>query len=87
MAIEVPPLPYAKNALEPVMSEETFNYHYEKHHKTYATTLNGLLAGKPEESKTLVEIIKSSSGPLFNNAAQVWNHTFFWESLKPGGGG
>jgi Fe-Mn family superoxide dismutase len=69
------------------MSEETFNYHYEKHHKTYATTLNGLIAGKPEESKSLVEIIKSSSGPLFNNAAQVWNHTFFWESLKPGGGG
>jgi len=87
MAIEVPPLPYAKNALEPVMKQETFDYHYEKHHKTYATTLNGLIAGKPEESKSLVEIIKSSSGPVFNNAAQVWNHTFFWESMKPNGGG
>src|SRR5664279_1138930 len=71
MAIEVPPLPYAKNALEPVMKQETFDYHYEKHHKTYATTLNGLIAGKPEESKSLVEIIKSSSEPMFNNAAQV----------------
>jgi superoxide dismutase, Fe-Mn family len=69
------------------MKQETFDYHYEKHHKTYATTLNGLIAGKPEESKSLVEIIKSSSGPLFNNAAQVWNHTFFWESMKPNGGG
>jgi Fe-Mn family superoxide dismutase len=87
MAIEVPPLPYAKTALEPVMKQETFDYHYEKHHKTYATTLNGLIAGKPEESKSLVEIIKSSSGPVFNNAAQVWNHTFFWESMKPNGGG
>ena len=87
MAIEVPPLPYAKTALEPVMKQETFDYHYEKHHKTYATTLNGLIAGKAEESKSLVEIIKSSSGPVFNNAAQVWNHTFFWESMKPNGGG
>ncbi|MEO7034419.1 MAG: superoxide dismutase [Polyangiaceae bacterium] len=87
MAIEVPPLPYAKNALEPVMKQETFDYHYEKHHKAYATALNGLIAGKPEESKSLVEIIKSSSGPMFNNAAQVWNHTFFWESMKPSGGG
>jgi Fe-Mn family superoxide dismutase len=87
MAIEVPPLPYAKNALEPVMKQETFDYHYEKHHKGYATTLNGLIEGKPEAHKSLVEIIKSSSGPLFNNAAQVWNHTFFWESMKPNGGG
>ena len=87
MAIEVPPLPYAKTALEPVMKQETFDYHYEKHHKTYATTLNGLIAGKPEEAKSLVEIVKSSSGPVFNNAAQVWNHTFFWESMKPNGGG
>ncbi|HEY2409612.1 MAG TPA: superoxide dismutase [Polyangiaceae bacterium] len=87
MAIEVPPLPYAKNALEPVMKQETFDYHYEKHHKGYATALNGLIEGKPEASKSLVEIIKSSSGPIFNNSAQVWNHTFFWESMKPNGGG
>ena len=87
MAIEVPPLPYAKNALEPVMKQETFDFHYEKHHKGYATVLNGLIEGKPEASKSLVEIIKSSSGPMFNNAAQVWNHTFFWESMKPNGGG
>ena len=77
MAIEVPPLPYAKNALEPVMKQETFDYHYEKHHKGYATVLNGLIEGKPEAQKSLVDLIKSSSGPIFNNAAQVWNHTFF----------
>jgi len=87
MAIEVPPLPYAKTALEPVMKQETFDFHYEKHHKGYATVLNGLIEGKPEASKSLVEIIKSSSGPMFNNAAQIWNHTFFWESMKPNGGG
>jgi Fe-Mn family superoxide dismutase len=87
MAIDVPPLPYAKTALEPVMKQETFDFHYEKHHKGYATVLNGLIEGKPEASKSLVEIIKSSSGPMFNNAAQIWNHTFFWESMKPNGGG
>jgi Fe-Mn family superoxide dismutase len=87
MIFEVAPLPYAKDALEPVMSKETFDYHYEKHHKTYMTKLKGLIEGKPEASKTLEEVVKSSSGGVFNNAAQVWNHTFFWESLKPAGGG
>ena len=87
MNFEVPPLPYAKDALQPVMSSETFDYHYEKHHKTYMTKLKGLIEGKPEASKTLEEVVKSSSGGVFNNAAQVWNHTFFWESMKPSGGG
>ena len=87
MAFELPPLPFAKNALEPVMKSETFDYHYDKHHKAYVTKLNQLLEGKPEASKSLVDVIKSSTGGVFNNAAQVWNHTFFWDSLKPGGGG
>jgi Fe-Mn family superoxide dismutase len=87
MDFEVPPLPYEKDALQPVMSKETFDYHYEKHHKTYMTNLKGLLEGKPEAQKSLVEVIRTSSGGIFNNAAQVWNHTFFWESMKPNGGG
>jgi Fe-Mn family superoxide dismutase len=87
MDFEVPPLPYSKDALEPVMKQETLEFHYEKHHKGYMTALKGLIEGKPEAQKSLVEVIKSSSGPVFNNAAQVWNHTFFWESMKPGGGG
>jgi superoxide dismutase, Fe-Mn family len=70
-----------------VMKSETFDYHYDKHHKAYVTKLNQLLEGKPEASKSLVEVIKTSTGGVFNNAAQVWNHTFFWDSLKPGGGG
>ena len=87
MDFEVPPLPYPKDALAPVMSQETFDYHYEKHHKTYMTNLKGLLEGKPEAEKPLVEIVRTSSAGVFNNAAQVWNHTFFWESMKPNGGG
>jgi len=87
MAFELPPLPYAKDALQPLMSAETFDYHYSKHHQAYVTTLNTLIAGTPNESKSLEEIILSSDGPLFNNSAQVWNHTFFWNSLKPKGGG
>jgi Fe-Mn family superoxide dismutase len=87
MDFEVPPLPYGKDALEPVMSKETFDYHYEKHHKTYMTNLKGLLEGKPEAQKTLVEVVRTSSAGVFNNAAQVYNHTFFWESMKPNGGG
>ena len=87
MDFEVPPLPYAKDALEPVMSKETFDYHYEKHHKTYMTNLKGLIGDKPEAQKSLVEIVRTSSAGVFNNAAQVWNHTFFWESMKPNGGG
>lgn len=87
MDFEVAPLPYKKNALEPVMSQETLEFHYEKHHKGYMTKLKAALEGKPEASKSLVEVIKSSSGGVFNNAAQVHNHTFFWEGMKPGGGG
>lgn len=87
MDFEVAPLPYAKDALEPVMKAETLEFHYEKHHKGYMTNLKGLLEGKPEASKSLVEVIKASSGGVFNNAAQVWNHTFFWDGMKPGGGG
>ncbi len=87
MDFEVAPLPYAKDALEPVMSRETFEFHYEKHHKAYMAKLKSLIEGKPEASKTLVEVIRGSSGGIFNNAAQVFNHSFFWQSLRPGGGG
>ncbi|MFO0594272.1 MAG: superoxide dismutase [Myxococcaceae bacterium] len=87
MKFELAPLPYAKNALVPHMSEETFNFHYEKHHAAYMTNLKGLLEGKPEAEKSLEEIVKTSSGKVFNNAAQVWNHDFFWKSMKPAGGG
>ena len=87
MAFTLPPLPYDKNALAPHISAETLEYHHGKHHQAYVTNLNKLLEGKPEASKTLEEIIKSSEGPVFNNAAQVWNHTFYWQSMKPNGGG
>ncbi|MBB3061817.1 superoxide dismutase [Fe] [Microbulbifer rhizosphaerae] len=87
MAFELPELPYAKNALEPHISEETLEYHYGKHHKTYVDKLNGLLEGTAEAGKSLEEVIKSSSGGVFNNAAQVWNHTFYWNCLSPNGGG
>jgi Fe-Mn family superoxide dismutase len=87
MDFVLPPLPYAKNALEPVMSKETLDFHYDKHHAGYLTKLKGLLEGKPEASKSLEEIIKTSSGGVFNNAAQVYNHTFFWNGMRPGGGG
>lgn len=87
MSFTLPPLPYAKDALVPHMSAETFDYHYGKHHQAYLNKLNELVAGKPEEKKTLEELIKSTEGVLFNQAAQVWNHTFFWNSMKPQGGG
>src|SRR5690606_1098835 len=87
MAFELPPLPYPKEALEPHMSRETLEYHYGKHHNTYVTKLNELLQGTADADKPLVDIIRSSSGPVFNNAAQVWNHTFFWNCLTPNGGG
>lgn len=85
MPFELPPLPYKKNALIPFMSEETLEFHYGKHHNTYVTNLNNLVKDTPNESMTLEEIILSAKGPLFNNAAQVWNHTFFWNSLTPEG--
>lgn len=87
MNFEVDPLPYSKDALAPVMSLETLEFHYDKHHKGYAAKLKGLLEGTPEAAKSLEDVIKGSSGAVFNNAAQVWNHTFFWNGLKPGGGG
>lgn len=87
MAIELPALPFAKNALEPHISAETLEFHYEKHHATYVTKLNGLIEGTDLADSSLEDIIKNSSGPLFNNAAQVWNHTFYWNCLAPNAGG
>jgi Fe-Mn family superoxide dismutase len=87
MAFTLPTLPYDKNALAPHISAETLEYHHGKHHQAYVTNLNKLLEGKPEASKSLEEIILSSDGGVFNNAAQVWNHTFYWSSMKPNGGG
>lgn len=87
MAFELPALPYEKNALEPHISAETLDYHYGKHHQAYITKLNELIEGTADAEKSLEEIIKSSSGGLFNQAAQVWNHTFYWHCLAPNGGG
>ncbi|MGB3624255.1 MAG: superoxide dismutase [Henriciella sp.] len=92
MAFELPPLPYSRDALAPHISEETLNYHYGKHHQAYVNNLNKMIDGTDLEGKPLEEIIEtaeadSSKAGLFNNAAQVWNHTFYWHSMKPGGGG
>ncbi len=87
MAFELPALPYAKDALAPHITAETLDFHHGKHHQVYVTNLNKLLEGKPEASKSLEEIVASSDGPIFNNAAQIWNHTFYWHSMKPNGGG
>lgn len=87
MAFELPALPYAKNALAPYISEETLEFHYGKHHNAYLTNLNNLVPGTEFEGKTLEEIVKTSSGGIFNNAAQVWNHTFYWNSMAPNAGG
>lgn len=91
MPFELPKLPYEKNALSPHITENTINYHYGKHHQAYVTNLNNLVNGTPLESKTLEEVIKISWSEkkmgIFNNAAQVWNHTFYWNSMKPNGGG
>ncbi|MDR7052053.1 Fe-Mn family superoxide dismutase [Duganella sp. 3397] len=81
----LPPLPYAIDALAPHISQETLEYHYGKHHQTYVTNLNNLIKGTEFENLSLEEIIKKSSGGVFNNSAQVWNHTFYWNSLTPGG--
>ncbi|EGL55279.1 MAG TPA: superoxide dismutase [Fe] [Methylophaga aminisulfidivorans] len=83
MAYELPPLPYAKDALEPTISAETLEYHYGKHHQTYVTNLNNLVPGTEFEGKSLEEIITKASGGIFNNAAQVWNHTFYWNCMTP----
>lgn len=87
MAFELPPLPYAKDALVPHISAETLEYHHDKHHNTYVVNLNNLVPGTEFEGKTLEEIIKTSSGGIFNNAAQVWNHTFYWNCLAPNADG
>ena len=83
----LPPLPYSHDALAPHMSRETLEYHHDKHHNAYVTALNNLQKGTEFESLALEEIIKKASGPIYNNAAQIWNHTFFWNCLKPAGGG
>ena len=87
MAFTLPPLPYDKTALAPHLTAETLEFHHGKHHNAYVTNLNKLLEGKPEANKTLEEIILSSEAGVFNNAAQIWNHTFYWNSMKPNGGG
>ncbi len=83
MAFELPPLPFADNALEPTISAETISYHYGKHHQTYVNNLNNLVPGTEFESASLEEIITKASGGIFNNAAQIWNHTFYWNCLTP----
>jgi Fe-Mn family superoxide dismutase len=88
MAFELPPLPYPKDALAPHMSEKTLDFHHGKHHQTYVNNLNGLVEGTEHAGKSLEEIILAAEpGGLFNNAAQVWNHTFFWNCMTPSGGG
>jgi len=88
MAFELPPLPYAIDALAPHISQETLEYHYGKHHQTYVTNLNNATEGTELADKSLEEVILGAdAGPLFNNSAQVWNHTFYWNSLSPTGGG
>jgi Fe-Mn family superoxide dismutase len=87
MEHKLPELPYSKNALEPHISAETLEYHHGKHHKGYVQKLNELIKGTKFENMSLEEVIKNSEGPLFNNAAQVWNHDFFWKCLSPQGGG
>ena len=83
MPFSLPPLPYDKNALAPHISAETLEYHHGKHHQAYVTNLNKLLEGKPDANKKLEDIIVSSEGGVFNNVAQIWNHTFFWHCLSP----
>ncbi len=87
MAYELPALPYAKDALAPHISEETLEFHYGKHHQTYVTNLNNLVPGTEFDGLPLEEIVVKSSGGIFNNAAQIWNHTFYWNGLSPNGGG
>ena len=88
MSYALPPLPYVPNALAPHLSEETLNFHYSKHHQTYVTNLNNLVPGTEFEGLSVEEIVcKAPAGGIFNNAAQVWNHTFYWNSLSPNGGG
>ncbi len=87
MAIELPPLPWARDALAPHISAETIDFHYGKHHQAYVTNLNNQITGTELERLSLEEIIRKSSGGMFNNAAQIWNHTFYWNCLAPNAGG
>jgi Fe-Mn family superoxide dismutase len=87
LKFELAPLPYSKEALSPYLSEETLSLHHGKHHQTYLNNLKNLLQGKPEAALSLEEIVKTASGAVFNNAAQVWNHSFYWSSMRPQGGG
>lgn len=87
MTVTLPDLPYAQDALEPHISANTLSFHYGKHHNAYVTNLNKLTLGTEFEAAALEDIIKKSSAAIFNNAAQVWNHTFYWHSMKPSGGG
>ena len=87
MKFELPPLPYARRALAPHLSARTLDEHYEKHHKGYLRKLTKLVRGKPEEKLSLEELVRTSSGDVFENAAQIWNHNFYWRSMRPGGGG
>jgi len=85
--LHLPPLPYAKDALEPLIGAETLEYHYEGHHRGYLVKLEQAIKGTPHAGQALEEIISTSEGSIFNNAAQVWNHTFYWRCMRPGGGG
>ncbi len=87
MSFELPPLPYERTALEPYISAETLDFHHGKHHATYVNNLNGLIVGTEHEDAHLEEILCQATGAIFNNAAQVWNHTFYWHSMSPTGGG
>jgi Fe-Mn family superoxide dismutase len=87
MSFNLPALPYSKDALSPHISAETLEFHYDKHHQSYVTKLNDLIKDTEFEGRSLEEVVKKSSGAIFNNAAQVWNHTFYWNSLSPNGGG
>lgn len=87
MPFQQPPLPFAMNAMGPFLSEEQLTYHYGKHHAAYFKNLNGLVEGKPEAELPLREVVIQSTGPIFNNAAQAWNHSFYWDCLAPSAGG
>jgi len=87
MKFELPQLPYAPDALEPVISQKTIEFHYGKHHQAYVTNLNNLVPGTKFENSDLETIVRESDGPIFNNAAQIWNHTFYFNSFSPKGGG
>ncbi len=87
MSFQQPPLPFAMNTMKPFLSEEQLTYHYGMHHAAYFKNLNGLVEGKPEADMSLREVVVQATGPVFNNAAQAWNHSFYWDCLSPKGGG